>query len=446
MKAICEPALQSLPSTAKRTLIVNSILHEKLVLTPVNGYFFYQNYPKLAEESSFISIRKEDHRVLDELDYRQDEAFIIAASDKLEPLDVWAAHFALVGKAGIPPITKFMKKGPVVVLKELREFYEKKTVKTFKFPFSNEEANNSWPLIDQATGYPMSKYANWVHSPKIGRDKQLIGSATCAGDLWLSKLFNSHGYAYVPSHKASILKGYSQTFLKINEEMRRNAKLSEVFKSSFSEKALVYLLGNKVGELNELLGFTPLNPLNLVPKETSNEQLDHILVQTRKDCRKIRRLFEKIHVNCIKKEIEKAIDGKHELSSMRANQAINFSILDNAGEFMERRYRDNIHGFIDEMFKAEMNSDVARFHKVAKKLNTRFGWISEVKFLTFGALLILAAYGIDSSYIRSVYDALGTASLAMGGTGLALKIIEEGMKLHPGFNLYASFVNWPRIT
>ena len=71
--------------------------------------------------------------------------------------------------------------------------------------------------------------------------------------------------------------------------------------------------------------------------------------------------------------------------------------------------------------------------------------ISEVKFLTFGALLLLAYCGIEQISIKEIFNALGSAGLGLGATGVTLKIIEKGMKLHRGFNIYASFMDWPKL-
>lgn len=223
----------------------------------------------------------------------------------------------------------------------------------------------------------------------------------------------------------------------------RAIKLSEAFKAGFAEDSLRYLLGDKIGGLNELLGFTPLNPLELVSKEVSNDQMDEVFLKIRKDCKKVRRLFERVHVKCLEKEIDKAVDAKLTLVNMEANQSINYSILDNTSEFIDKKLQDAVHGFIDKMIEKEISSKVTKLHKLLKKLKTKSSWISEFKFLTFGTILILASQGVDSPYLKEILDVLGKASLASGATGVALRIIEQGMKLYPGFSVYTGFLDWP---
>jgi hypothetical protein len=430
---------------SKKTIIINSILFEKIILDPFYGFFFHQSYPKLAEDSLSIIIRKEDNNVLDFIDACLDEGFNIASLLKMEPIDLWAAHNAIGGAVSGRLLSKALnEKNPVRIFKELREFYEKKPVKTFKSPASDSEYE-TLNLVDEKTeDRPRLKTLEFKYLGKNIR-KDVFGANLCVWDISLSKVFSSYGYAYIPSHPFSILPGYSKILLKMDKKLKENAKLSEAFKVSSAEESLKYLLGDKVGELNELLGFAPLNILQMVSRQASNEQVDGVALRIRKDCKKVRELVEKVHVNCLKKEIDKAIDSKMKLADMKANQLINYSILDNTSEFMNKETQDVIHGFVDKMLEEEMKSIAVKLHKPLKKLKKRLGWISEAKFLTFGTLLLLASRGVDTPYIEELFTALGYASLGSGAVGVASRIIEEGMKLYPGFNIYTTFINWPKI-
>jgi hypothetical protein len=125
---------------------------------------------------------------------------------------------------------------------------------------------------------------------------------------------------------------------------------------------------------------------------------------------------------------------------------VNYSILDNTSEFMDKKIRDSIHKLIDKMVEDDIKSSIVKLHKSLKNLKKKLGWISEVKFLTFGAMLILASRGIDASYLSEALQILGSASLASGAIGVVARILEEGIKIYPGFSIYASFINWPKIS
>ena len=197
--------------------------------------------------------------------------------------------------------------------------------------------------------------------------------------------------------------------------------------------------------LNQLLGFTPINPLGLLSDEVKDEQVDEAVLKIRKSCKKVRTLVEKIHTCCLECEIQKAIDAKMRLVDGKANQSINYAILENASEYLDRKLLDAIHRMIDSQIKTEINSDIIKIHRRLGKLKSKLGWISEAKFLTFGTILMLASQGINASDFQSIFDGLGKVSLGLGASGIALGILKEGMKLYPGFNVYASFVDWPRI-
>jgi hypothetical protein len=80
-----------------------------------------------------------------------------------------------------------------------------------------------------------------------------------------------------------------------------------------------------------------------------------------------------------------------------------------------------------------------------RKIKHRSGILSEAKFLTFGAIMILASQGLPLPGLKEAFAYLGDAGLGAGGVGVILRLFDKGLKLHPGFNLYASFMDWPRI-
>lgn len=448
MKTICEPFLQLLPSTSKRTLIINSILYERLIMTYGNGYFFYYNYSKLAEDSASIIVDKEDKKVSDGIDHMLDLGFENAAKRKLKPIDLMAAHQAIGGFTDGGLLARTIgEKNPIIILKKLREFYEQKKIRTFKLSFSRDDYQ-IMRTIDDRMGQPYLKLFDFEFSGKDNMgivDEELASSAHCVSDLMWSRLYSSIGYAYFPSHNASILRGYSRTFLKIEEELRKNARVSDAFKSSSVEESLKYLLGDKSDGLNQLLGFTPLNPLGLLSNEVTDEQVDEAVLKIRKSCKKIRTLIEKVHTSCLEYEIQKAINAKMRLEDGEANQSINYSILENTSEYLDGKLRDAIHTLIDNEFKTDSNSDIVKIHRRLGKLRSKLRWISEARFLTFGTILVLASQGIGASYLQSVFDGLGKISLGLGASDVALRILKEGMKLYPGFSIYASFVDWPKV-
>ena len=454
MKTVCAPSISVMAKRKfiidERKFIIDSILHERLILPYPDAFVFYQRYPKLAKDSIEVTIGKGNKSILNHIDSELDEGFDFATKEKLEPLDEWATHYALGGFSRCIFVGRFLNEGyPQRILQKVREFYGRNTIRTLEEPLSNEELWELAKPIDLRLGMPLLRKVKgdfvvfhgygekWYH--------ETYPIEAVAQDLAYAKSYLSSGYAYTPSHYADILPAYVNTFSKISRALSIDIKLSEAFKAKPSEESLDYLLGDKAGELNELLGFTPLNPLELVSKEALNQQVDDVVLKIRKDCKKVRELFEKVHVNCLKTEIDKAVDAKVGLANIKANQLINYSILDNINEFMDRKRQDAVHGFIDNIIKKEMSSKVVGLHRPLKKLGAKFSWISEVKFLTFGTILILASRGVDTSYLKEVFDVLGKASLASGAVGVVLRIIEQGMKLYPGFNVYASFLNWPKI-
>lgn len=449
MKTICEPFLPASPTASKSVLIINTILHEKLILHPATGYFFYRTYPKLAKDSLGIKISNEAKTITDQIDYLLDSGFELAASWKKKPIDIWATNFAIGGMTTYSLLARALnEENPVVIFNKLREFYKEEAVKSFNLPFSREEGMSLGYQLDKRGGRAYSELAKnefWDEGSSRMSREDGIGGGQCNADLIGTKLFSSYDYAYVPSHNSSILPWYGKAFYKIERELRKDASLSEAFKAFSAQESIRYLLGQKIRSMNELLGFTPLNPLGLVPSDLSDEQVADVVLKIRKECKRIRDLFEKVHVSCMKKEIDEAINAKMDLADMGANQSINYSILDNASEFMNKELQDVMHKFIDSMFEKEMKSNIIKLHKSFKMLKTKLGWISEVKFLTFGTMLILASYGADSTVIEEVFQALGSAGLGSGAVGVVSMILEEGIKLYPGFNLYASFINWPTM-
>lgn len=65
LKSVCVPYLQVSSLTAKSLLLLNSIVYERLVLNPYDGFFFHRTYPKLAKENCLIQIWKQNKDVLD---------------------------------------------------------------------------------------------------------------------------------------------------------------------------------------------------------------------------------------------------------------------------------------------------------------------------------------------------------------------------------------------
>jgi hypothetical protein len=319
LKTICEPFLQQLPSVSKRSLVLNAILYKRLILCPTGGYFFFQTYPKLAEDSISICIDKEFKTVLEYINHRLNLGFEFAALRRKKPIDTWAANYALGGVTYGSLLAKALNVyNPVMIFKKLEEFYKEKRVKTFNFPFSQDEVGPYIKTIDEKAGRPalwFSESEYW----KMMSDRDLSGAGHCTTDLIYSKLFSSHGYCYVPSHNWSILPSYVTTFHKIEKELRKCTRLSDAFKLFSTEESLKYLLGQRVGALHQLLGFTPLNPLWLIPSNMPNEQIDETLLKIRKDCSRVRELFEKVHTNSLKMELDKAVDAKTQLVGMKAN-------------------------------------------------------------------------------------------------------------------------------
>lgn len=453
MKNICLPSLPKFepsPLDWKRTFITNSFLYERLIQLPRYGYFFYKTYPKLAADSLSIAIGRECKSVVDELDSSLDQSFEIAAVAGKKPIDWWASHIALGGKAEVLFLTiasnekvdfKKARINPVTVFLKLRKFYEEKRVNTFRLPFSDEELVRLAKQIDEKVGKPLIKELHYRLF--LEGSEPPVGGATCVRDLVHTKLFSSYGYAYTPSYGLQLLPFYSKAFLAIEEELRKNVRLSEAFKAFSAEESMRYLLGPRVGALNELVGFRPLDILGLVSSDTPDEQVEEAVLKVRKDCKKIRQLFEEVHTNCLRKKMDKAMDAKMELAD--ADRLINYSILDNISEFMGNKLRDAVHEYIDGKIEEGRKRVAVKIHRYINKHGKKLGWISELKFLTFGTILILTSCGIDASYLRGVFQALGTASLVSGAVGVASRIFEEGMKISPGFNIYVGFIKWPKI-
>jgi hypothetical protein len=441
------PSFRITPFLNKKSFVINSILHQKLITDFSTGFVFYRSFPKLARDSLHVIISKEDQNVPDHINHRLDHGFEVASRNRLEPMDLWAISIAMGGalKYAFLAADLGKKKFPTF-LKEIIDFYDAKKVKTLRIPFSYEELGRIGTLVDEKAGLPERTLRDmsyrWTFKKGFSR---ISVEYNCVRDLTFGKLFSLYGYAFFPSHDLWVLSDYSKVFLKIEEQLKHNEILARVFERYSAEESLKYLLGDQVAGLNELLGFTPLDVFELLSRETSYKQVDEAVLRVRRDCKKIRNLFEKVHVSCLKREIDEAIEAKEDLAGIQANQLINYSILDNAGEHMNKRLQDAIHEYIDQMVKDEKASILPKIHKSLKKFKRKSGWISEAKFLTFGTLLILASYGTDSSQVKAMYDWLGKASLSSGAVGVASKIIEEGMKLFPGFNVYASFIDWPKV-
>jgi hypothetical protein len=442
---------------------LHSILDEKIVLAPYSGYFFYQTYPKLAENSVYISLRRDSKSVPEDIDRDLDWGLDLAFNKKLEPVNWWGTQIAIGGKSSASLLGRTLNEESVfAVFKRIREFYESGSVRIFNAPYSNDEMDESLMMASsiEKIRKPLARmYELEFFNGKRGKDTERSGtllaekysSGLCVWDLILTKLYSRHGYAYNPSHSyrvdkfSSFLASYGKTFFTIHKEFSKDAQLNEIFRAYSAEQTLKYLLGDKVGELSELLGFTPINPLGLLSSELQDSQIDEVVLRIRKGCKKARELFEKVHVNCLKNEIGKAADAKMELASLNANQSINYLILENISEFMNRKFHDAMHKFVDNMIEGEMKSSVQMLHKTLKEFKVKMGWISEVKFLTFGTLLILTSSAIDPLYIKDFFSALGSTSLGLGAVGVVSKILEEGMKLYPGFNVYTTFIKWPRV-
>jgi hypothetical protein len=392
-----------------------------------------------------------DHNVQsisDLLDRRLDSGFEQASLRRKKNIDLWAAEYALGGKAEYRLISNFLGQGnPVVLFEEVRKFYEEQPVRTSIYPFSAGEAAELFALLDKQAGGPFLEYLESEHWGLMSSGWDLCGAGQCVGDIAYSLLFFPHGIAYVPSHSSQSVSGYSKTFSQIDEELRKNANLRDAFKATIAEESIKYLLGEKLGQLNELLGFTPLNPLELMKaKSVSDDQIQEAILKIRRDCKKIRGLFEKVHLNCLNQDIDSAVEAKRNLADLRANSFINYSILDHVQQFIDRSFEDAVHNLIDKMLESETNSRLTELTKHLKKFKHKSSLLSEAKFLTFGAMMILASYGLPAPQIKEVFDVLGHAGLTAGGVGVMLRLLEKGIKLHPGFNLYASFVDWPRIT
>jgi hypothetical protein len=446
LKVICEPELWASPSASRSVLVLNSILQDTLILSPVGGYFFYQTYPELAKDCLSINIEKDDKSIIDCIDRDLESGFNFAARERRQPVDLWAAHMALEGYSSGKLLSNVLNEdNPVMILDKVREFYSQMPVKTFRSPYTSDEYDELRQTIDGKVDQATHKFFRAAFFREGLHEKKLVGSALCVLDLMYKRLYASYGYVHIPNHRLSVLSDYSSTFLEIDRALRKDAKMNEAFNACSAKESLRYLLGDKVRELNELIGFTPLNPLKLVSKKALNEEVDMAVLKIRKHCKKVRELVEEVHVNCLKNEIDRAVDAKTALVDSKANQSINYSILDNTSEFMKKEIRNVIHEFIDNMIKTETKSNVIRLHRPLKELKKKSGWISEAKFLTFGTVLILAAHGIDAFYLQKISEALGSASLGLGAAGVVTRILEEGMKIWPGFNIYASFVNWPRI-
>ncbi|NIO38684.1 hypothetical protein GTO27_13460 [Candidatus Bathyarchaeota archaeon] len=448
MEIICQPDIVIYPEVYFRSIVLDSILHTKLVFDPFYAYLFYRKYPKLAQYSLSIIIGR-DGGVLDKIDTDLDYGFQLATLKGLKPVDWWAAYIAMGGQASVGLLAQSLNKtDPIGIFEIIRRFYEEVDVKTFRPPFSFSEWESLCMPLDGSVGSPARKFVErsiFTLSKGTEDQFQVIGEGLCISDITDSQLFASHGYAFVPSHALSILPGYGEMFNKIEETLKQDIELSKAFKMQSIDESLKYLLGKKMGGLNELLGFTPFNPLELVSKNTANEQVDELVLEIRKKCKKIRELSEEVHVNCLKKEIDKAINAKRKLGGVESSQSLNYTMLDITGDFVDVKLRDTIHEFIDRMIEDEAKSDIIKLHRSLKGIKKKLGWISEVKFLTFGALTILAAYGIDASLITEVFQALGTAGLSLGGAGITLRLLEKGMEIFPGFNIYASFIDWPKI-
>jgi hypothetical protein len=332
---------------------------KKLILEPFYGYIFFKKYPKLANDTARATVHQGNDSVLDKIDKDLDTGFLLASKIG-RPIDYWATHIAIGGYAVWRLLAEDLDENdPIRIFNEIRRFYKEGTVATFKTPFSFEEWKNIRQPLEKKFGEPGDNFniRNYFETG-VRSEEPLVGEALCLSDVIFSRLLSSHGYAYVPSHPLSILSSYGRMFSQVEETIRKDVKLSKAFESYSAEKSLHYLIGERAGGMNELLGFMPINPLELVTPEATNEQIDEVVLKIRKGCTKIRKLIEEVHVRCLNKQIEKAIDSKKELEDIRANQLINYTILDSTSELMNKNLEETIHVFIDDMLKNEMKSNV----------------------------------------------------------------------------------------
>jgi len=442
------PSFPTGSSNAKRAFVVNAILNEELILDHVNGYFFYSTYPQLSSQSLTIIIPKEYRTIEECMDSSFNRKIELAALRRMSPVDLWAAYFA-VG-AGGPFADTIDVRGALKLFNKMKKFYKETKVRILRLPCSSDETEKIFSQVDKKVGEPYIKFLDYLY---FGADSEsqaldICGPAFCVLDVTYSRLMIPYGYALFPSHYWQIMPSYIGTLSKIEEGLKQDVRLNKIFKVSSAEESIRYLLGQKVESLNELLGFIPLNPLKLVSSNVTDPQVDQIVLKIRKDCKKIRELIEKIHINCLQGEFEKAVDAKLELADMKANQKVNYSILDNTNEFMEQKLKSVIYEFIDKTIQEESKSKIIKLHKILKKsreIISLKGLLSEVKFLTFGTLLLLLSCGIDVSYLREILRTLSSTSLSSGAVGVVLRILEKGMEICPGFNIYASFIKWPKL-
>lgn len=452
---LCVPAFLHNLEALTREIIVDAIMYEKLILRPVSAFPLFKLYGSLAKDCINVCVDKGYSDIVNELDGRFDIGFRLAfiLKNKIDmPPEDYAALVAIGTIAGVHPFVKKIlgKKPPLIVYNRIRNFYEdNKDIKVFERPFSRKDYLSVVFKIEEISGVRKSdeiaKYilegARFDYVPTLYKDVNAL-----INDLVLSLFYANHRYMFTRSCDSSMFKAYSSGFKKFYESIHKTSSLSQEFKefirrgykTRLADESLNYLLGRRIGDMRELLGFEPLDPLKLMKKEIefpraineknvdgfadSFEEVGKAVLKIRKKSEKFRKLIEDLQVNCLGGNVEKAVEKKMELEDQNPSQSISYYFLYDLGQFVKKRVVQELEKRLDNELRRKRK--ISYIDKVCGRVS-----------LVFSAITLVSSY-----YGFKV-------PLELEGAMLSIKVLfyllKEGMQFFPGFDIYASFKKWP---
>lgn len=428
---VIAPGLDSYESK----FITDSILLPQLIAGQGPAFPFFRLHERLAKECCRIIVSKGTKSVPEEMDEALGALMSQTGSDTDAAL--------LLVSPGYKMFCDMREEHPTKVFEKMRDFYRKLNPTCFELPFGDYEYGVMLKELDEKAQAAL-KYLEDELS--FARRPAVHSEALCMHGLVQSRLFAAHDYAYAMSLPSGAFEGWRRVFDRLSSCLKRQD--SELYKQTYrpfvADKTLRILFGKQIQPLNNLLGFKPLNPQKLLrglPDPTKDieqavrarAEVDEKIIAIRQRAERFRHLINKVLQSCLHAEAKAAADKLDELRNMKPSHSVNRAIIDELGEFSNKRFVSTLESLLDR----ELRKELTRKEEIL--WSSRY--VGHVGLVISGLTLVANFYGLAPR----LNSALAGARTTLFPTAAIAEILRSGMHLLPGFDICAAFHKWPRV-
>ena len=458
----------------ERKFIADSLLADMLIFgNPISAFDFAFSHPKLSEKlvraeifprfkSVSTMIEEIQQNLFDELAMRTGKANtdlvaieVLEAGYLIERSSLFAKFSAELRKSsGIDLHSLYARNVPTYVVERIKEKIASGDcrIQSVTPPFSDQELIELLQDLDPATGVIGFASAK-LDEPRAHYEKHYMKRTkerlafSVAHSLARSFLYAKHGFQIVPSEGKTYREGYRIVFSKLNQTLRQNMESNikkEVMKQTRKNKSLQYLF-TKQGDIHSLVDFPIANPMDMLRKEISADEIDEVILKVREKgkVQKIRSLLNKLHDKIEKGAIEEAADAKKDIEDLDPSLEINKELIEGFRQF-DKDWLNKI----DEKISQELYD--LKWLKRPKTVFTRVGdavfIIGVVSFFTSYIGLQYIIGESNSALMQSLQFVSQLASTEVMATRSVAWLLREKLASKVGLDFYAIFHDWPKAS